>query len=148
MVALFQLEAMREEPDPPTVLDRIIRGLTPSLSWQLASVTLFAFLSISRMGLWVFDLSVQEITQTGVPASKRSSFAGTETAFVNLAELSQWTIALVLSRPQDFRWLGLGSLGAVTCSVAGYSCWVRGQRGHLLHLRQLHWKCFKGSSEL
>lgn len=100
---------------------------------------IFLPLSFSRLGLWVFDLTTQEITQTHVPPSQRSSFAGTETALSSFFELCQWMAAAVLSDPRDFRWLAWGSLGAVGVSLVISARWVRRRRGHLVH-----WDRIKG----
>lgn len=125
----------------------VIPGSTSSLSsltpnsigsiTALAAITLFLPLSFSRLGLWVFDLTTQELAQTHVPPAQRSSFAGTETALASLFELLQWLAAAVWNKPEDFRWLALGSLGAVGTSLVIYSGWVRRRRGHLVHWRRL-----------
>ena len=111
---------------------------------NFTSVALFLFLSVSRLGLWVFDLTTQEITQTGVSSEKRSSFAGTETALVSLFELIQWVAAAIWSKPEQFKWLSSGSLVAVTSSMVLHAFWVRHRRGHLVHLEKLHCGCSKG----
>jgi len=94
---------------------------------------MFFSLSFSRLGLWVFDMTTQEITQTGVPPAQRSSFAWTEMAFVSLIELTQWIVAAILNKPERFRWISLGRFAAVGCSSVAYTVWVRPQRGHLVH---------------
>ncbi len=113
-------------------------------SFILNAAMLFLFLSISRLGLWVFDLTTQEVTQSRVTPAQRSSFAGTEMAFVSLFELSQWVFATVFPRPEQFRYLAAGSLAAVGCSLVMYSTWVRRQRGHLVHWEKLGMVCPHG----
>lgn len=114
------------------LLSRIVALATPH-NPTVAAVSLFTFLSLSRLGLWTFDLTTQELTQIRIPAQTRSSFAGTEMAFVSVFELAHWVAAAILSRPEDFRWLAVGSLGAVGLSTCTYAFWVRQQRGHLMH---------------
>lgn len=102
---------------------------------------MFFLLSFSRLGLWVFDLTTQEITQTSVAPAQRSSFAGTEMAFVSLFELTQWIAAAILYKPEQFHWIALGSFEAVGFSSMIYSVWVRQQRGHLVHWERIGKSC-------
>jgi iron-regulated transporter 1 len=67
----------------------------------------------------------------------RSSFAGTEYSFISLFNLLNYIAAAMLSGTEDFRWLALGSLGAVGTSTAVYSVWLRRERGHLVHLEKI-----------
>ena len=99
----------------------------------ITTVVLFTFLSLSRLGLWVFDLTTQQLTQTLTIPSQRSSFAGVEYSFVALFELLQHVCTIILHRPDQFRWLAAGSCCAVAVSSVAYSGWVRGRRGHLVH---------------
>ena len=136
--------------DPPTgnsnILSRFLTLASPFASHLFAAVVMFTFLSLSRLGLWVFDLTTQEITQTGVQSQMRSSFAGTEMALVSFFELSQWILAAIISRPEQFHWLALGSLGAVLCSTCMYAWWVRRQRGHLMHWDRIGKGCYRAKA--
>ena len=125
MLSIWQLS-----PSNPNVTFTL---LTRTSTTTVASFVLFAFLSISRLGLWIFDLTTQELSQIRMPPQTRSSFAGTEMAFVSLFELTQWVVAAFWSRPDEFRGLATGSLCAVGVSAAAYAGWVRRRRGHLVH---------------
>jgi len=103
---------------------------TPSL---LTALTLFTSLSLSRLGLWTFDLCVQELDQLLVPASSASSFAGTEAAFTSLFELGQWALVAGLSSPEMFGIVAVISVSSVAVSVLAYTAWVWRLRGHLVH---------------
>ncbi|MCJ1387491.1 hypothetical protein MMC18_000334 [Xylographa bjoerkii] len=142
VLAIWHLTRQDLSPAIPGLLSRFLGLASPFTSQPLAAVLMFLFLSLSRLGLWVFDLTTQEITQTGVQHRIRSSFAGTEMAFVSFFELGQWVIAAIVSKPEHFRWLALGSLGAVMCSTCMYAWWVRGQRGHLMHWDRLVQGCY------
>lgn len=117
---------------------------TPASPPLLLALPLFTFLSASRLGLWIYDLTTQQLTQTLVPPSSRSSFAGVENSFVSFFELSQHVATIALSRPEQFRYLAVGSWGAVAVSVCLYAGWVRRERGHLVHWEVLGKGCGGG----
>lgn len=85
----------------------------------------FGFLSLSRIGHYTAQLMVQELGQVEIPASHRSTFAGTEQSFRSLGALGHWAATMVFSRPDQFRMLALGSLIMVAISVAVYGLWWR-----------------------
>jgi iron-regulated transporter 1 len=99
----------------------------------VTSLTLFFFLSSSRLGLWIYDLTTQQLTQTMTEPSQRSSFAGAENSFVSMFELLQNIAIIVFSRPEQFRWVAGMSFGAVSISTVMYAAWVWRMRGHLVH---------------
>lgn len=98
---------------------------------------MFTFLAFSRFGVWVFDLTTQQLTQTLVPEHQRSSFAGVEGSIVNIFEVCGAGAAIAFPRPEQFKWLCLVSLITVAIGWAMYAYWVRRQRGHLLHWEKL-----------
>ncbi|KAK8089125.1 Solute carrier family 40 member 1 [Apiospora hydei] len=107
---------------------------SPDWGWSLV---IFSFLSFSRFGVWVFDLTTQQLTQVLVPEHQRSKFAGVETSVVNVFEILGAAAAISFPRTEQFKWLALASFVAVTVSWALYAGWVKGQRGHLLHWEKL-----------
>ncbi|KAL2067360.1 hypothetical protein VTL71DRAFT_1785 [Oculimacula yallundae] len=124
-------------PDPPSLLTSLIPHPSPTL----LAFTLFTFLSLSRLGLWIYDLTTQQLTQTLTTPSSRSSFTGVEYSFNSLFELAQNIMAIVLSRPQDFKWIAVISLVAVGVSTVMYAAWVGKMRGHLVHWEKLGKRC-------
>ncbi|KAI0387278.1 Ferroporti-1 [Hypomontagnella monticulosa] len=132
VLALWAISVQRGEGD---ILSTLTRGTTteqeePDVGW---SVVLFSFLACSRLGVWVFDLTTQQLTQTLVPQNQRSSFAGTENSVVNVFELLGAGAAIAFPRTEQYRWLALASLVSVMVSWIMYAAWVRRQRGHLIH---------------
>ncbi|EMR70684.1 putative solute carrier family 40 (iron-regulated transporter) protein [Eutypa lata UCREL1] len=89
----------------------------PSRAWSLA---LFAFLAFSRFGVWIFDLTTQQLTQTLVPAHERSTFAGVENSVVSVFELLGAGAAVALPRTAQFAYLALASFAAVAGAWAIY----------------------------
>jgi solute carrier family 40 (iron-regulated transporter), member 1 len=107
---------------------------TPNVPWSLV---LFTFLAMSRFGVWVYDMTTSQLTQTLVPERRRSSFAGVENSVVNVFEVLGASAAIAMPRPEQFKWLSLASFLAVLVSWVMYALWLRGQRGHLLHWEKL-----------
>lgn len=50
-------------------------------------------------------------------------------------------MAIILSRPKDFKWIALVSLLAVGLSTGMYAAWVARMRGHLVHWERLGKGC-------
>lgn len=91
---------------------------------------MFTFLCLSRLGLWVFDISIQELSQLCVPADSLASFAGTSMSFVSLFELCQWLLVAAVSRPEQFVWVAGSSAATVGVAAGMYGFWFvrRGSR--------------------
>jgi solute carrier family 40 (iron-regulated transporter), member 1 len=84
----------------------------------VASIMLFFCLAASRLGRGIFSLTTQQLSQSQVPASHRSSFGGTELVFVSIFGLSHSIGAAIFSEPGQFGWLALGSVVAIAASAA------------------------------
>ena len=100
---------------------------------MLPSVLLFTFLAISRLGVWIHDLTTQQLTQSLVAEHQRASFAGVENSIVNIVELLGAASAIVFPDTAQFKWLALVSWVVVLVAWVAYAYWVRTQRGHLIH---------------
>ncbi|CZR60910.1 related to ferroportin 1 [Phialocephala subalpina] len=128
-------------PDSTSTIQSLFTNPIPSL--PLLTLVMFTFLSLSRLGLWIYDLTTQQLTQTLVPPTQRSSFTGIEYSFYNLFELLQNVAAMVFDKSEEFKWLGIMSLAAVGSSVVMYAGWVWWVRGHLVHWERVA-GCGKG----
>ncbi|KAI9738943.1 MAG: hypothetical protein M1818_005257 [Claussenomyces sp. TS43310] len=122
----------------PNAEPAILISYSPPL---LPALTLFTFLSMSRLGLWIFDLTTQQLTQTLVEPSQRLAFAGVENSFASTFELGNYVAAIIFSRPSEFTYLATGSLAAVGLSTLIYAGWVWKMRGHLLHWERVGKGC-------
>ncbi|TGJ83321.1 hypothetical protein E0Z10_g5456 [Xylaria hypoxylon] len=141
VLALWAISKQRDQAtgeDPGALILRPA-GDRASLSvgW---SVILFSSLAFSRVGVWVYDLTTQQLTQTLVHKTQRSSFAGVESSIVNVFEVLGAAAAIAFPQVEQYRWLALASLVSVVLSWFIYACWVRSQRGHLVHWEKLGMK--------
>jgi solute carrier family 40 (iron-regulated transporter), member 1 len=73
----------------------------------------------------MIHLMVQELGQVEIPASQRSTFAGTEQSFNSLFGLCHWAATVVLNRPEQFRLLALGSFAVSGVGVGVFAWWSR-----------------------
>ncbi|CAJ2513424.1 Uu.00g015430.m01.CDS01 [Anthostomella pinea] len=105
---------------------------SPDLGW---SIIMFSFLAFSRLGVWIFDLTTQQLTQTMVPENQRSSFAGVENSVVNVFELLGAGSAVAFPHTEQYRWLALVSLLTVMIAWAMLAVWYTTQ---LLWVNQIH----------
>ncbi len=138
LLALWLLSSGVRAGSLPHLVSRILGTIT---SQPLLAFVLFSFLSLSRLGLWIYDLTTQQLTQTMTSPSQRSSFTGVEYSFVSMFELGQHIVAIVLHRPEQFKWIALMSWVAVAISTMIYAGWVWRMRGHLVHWERLSKSC-------
>jgi iron-regulated transporter 1 len=137
--ALWQLS-----PSPGSAsssLPHLVSRILAIPSQPLLAFILFFFLSISRLGLWIYDLTTQQLTQTMVSPTQRSSFTGVEYSFVSLFELAQFVITIILYKPEQFKWIAIMSWVAVLVSTVAYAGWVWKMRGHLVHWERIGKGC-------
>lgn len=118
-------------------------GLAVCVFWALpgGSVVpasgLVAGTILSRVGLWGFDLCAQLIIQEEVRGPQRGEFSSTEASLQNAFELLSYVSTMVWSRPSQFRYPALLSVVVVYVSAFLFGKFLRGRRGHLLHLSRL-----------
>jgi iron-regulated transporter 1 len=138
VLALWSLSPGTSSDSLPTLVSRVLGAVS---SQPLLAFVLFFFLSSSRLGLWIYDLTTQQLTQTMTTPPQRSSFTGVEYSFVSLFELTQYIIAIIFYRPEQFKWIALMSWIAVAISTVAYAGWVWKMRGHLVHWDRLGKSC-------
>ncbi|KAF2268231.1 hypothetical protein CC78DRAFT_17759 [Lojkania enalia] len=106
---------------------------------KLAGMALVLGVTLSRIGLWGFDLCVQYLVQEDIPESSRGSFSAVEAALQNLFELTSFATTMIFHRPEEFKYPIYISVGAIAVSAVCFAAFVRQRRGHLLHTS----RCFK-----
>ncbi|KAL8252615.1 hypothetical protein R6Q59_036308, partial [Mikania micrantha] len=78
---------------------------------------LMSGVAMSRLGLWVFDLSVIQQMQDQVSESDRAVVGGVQNSIQSFWDLMTYIMGLIISNPQDFWKLILVSFGLVTIAA-------------------------------
>jgi iron-regulated transporter 1 len=97
---------------------------------------LFGGMSLSRVGLWVFDIAETILLQQYVDNSQIGSVSGWQHSLCNVFDLSQYVLTAIVSDPNDFAIPAFVSLLAVVGASISYTLFVKKERGHLLHLKK------------
>lgn len=100
---------------------------------KLSATGLAVGVALSRIGLWGFDLCAQNIIQDEVEDDHRGTFSAVEASFQNLFEILSYVTTIIFSRPDQFQWPVVISVGAVYTAGGLYAYFLRKRRGHLFH---------------
>jgi iron-regulated transporter 1 len=68
---------------------------------------------------------IQELEQVEIPASQRSTFAGTEQSICSMFELSHLGMTVLWSRSEDFKKAGLASWISIGTGLLTFGTWSR-----------------------
>ena len=109
---------------------------TPSRGPSISIALIFMLLGVvcCRIGLWTFDLAVQQLVQERVKEEERGVVGGVMNAMNSIMDMLHYVLVIAAPRPEHFWILTVISVGMVTLGLILYAAYVHKVRGHLFHM--------------
>jgi len=113
--------------------------LTFQAYWQsYGSVSIFlAGIILARYGLWLVDLTVNQILQERVAEERRGVVNGVQDSINNTFDLLKCVFVILLPSEETFGLLIFISFASINFGWLMYALYSRSQRGHLFHFCRL-----------
>jgi len=108
--------------------------------WLLAHCSVIVFLTgiiLARFGLWIVDLTVNQLLQEKVEEEVRGVVNGVQESLNNSLDLAKCILVILLPAEETFGLLIIASFTSVSLGWLLYALYSRQQRGHLFHFQRL-----------
>merc|ERR1712223_2384479 len=108
--------------------------------WLLAHCSVIVFLAgiiLARFGLWIVDLTVNQLLQEKVEEEVRGVVNGVQESLNNSLDLAKCILVILLPAEETFGLLIIASFTSVSLGWLLYALYSRQQRGHLFHFQRL-----------
>merc|ERR1712013_7558 len=108
--------------------------------WLLAHCSVIVFLTgiiLARFGLWIVDLTVNQLLQEKVEEEVRGVVNGVQESMGNSLDLAKCILVILLPAEETFGLLIIASFTSVSLGWLLYALYSRQQRGHLFHFQRL-----------
>ncbi|KND02039.1 uncharacterized protein SPPG_02543 [Spizellomyces punctatus DAOM BR117] len=102
-----------------------------------AGVMMFAGTTLSRFGLWTFDMTQMQIMQERVDAAESGVINGMQYSMQNFFELLAFMTTIVWNDTDSFYIPAILTAAAVASGSLTYSVFALRNRGHLFHFEKL-----------
>merc|ERR1712038_9412 len=114
-------------------------SLTFETYWETyGSVSIFlSGIILARYGLWLVDLTVNQILQERVAEDKRGVVNGVQDSINNTFDLLKCVFVILLPSEETFALLIFISFASINFGWLMYALYSRSQRGHLFHFCRL-----------
>jgi len=104
--------------------------------YSSASVFLLGII-LARFGLWIVDLTINQILQERVAEDKRGVVNGVQDSLNNSLDLLKCVFVIILPDKETFAILIFLSFVSINIGWLMYALYSRSQRGHLFHFSRL-----------
>merc|ERR1712013_109116 len=108
--------------------------------WLLAHCSVIVFLTgiiLARFGLWIVDLTVNQLLQEKVEEEVRGVVNGVQESLNNSLDMAKCNLVILLPAEETFGLLIIASFTSVSLGWLLYALYSRQQRGHLFHFQRL-----------
>jgi len=105
---------------------------------KYSSVSVFLLgIILARFGLWIVDLTINQILQERVAEDKRGVVNGVQDSLNNSLDLLKCVFVIILPDMETFALLIFLSFVSINIGWLMYALYSRSQRGHLFHFSRL-----------
>lgn len=105
---------------------------------KYSSVSVFLLgIILARFGLWIVDLTINQILQERVAEDKRGVVNGVQDSLNNSLDLLKCVFVIILPDMETFAILIFLSFVSINIGWLMYALYSRSQRGHLFHFSRL-----------